>query len=821
MARARTSPWARFAMASLGALLPLSSVSVTPASTAAPPLPTFGNPTISGIQGFGFEQDVRLDTRGRVYTSVPGSLGSNLSYVWRSLDGGQTFKWIPAATQPVGKLVPMCNGGGDTELGTDSADRLYINDLALANYGTARSDDQGRTLTALPTCTSVLTAPDDRPWYAVDGDPLAGGSITLTYNVAPNATPLSLGSCTAATAALSNKLVFARSPLAGAPETAGLFFGAPQVLTQGCDEGIMGNDEVFTYGSVKRVFVMHNNDALNQIRMARCDIVPLTVSLTGYANCVDQVIYENAATINGGDFPTLTIDRAGNLFAVWEQANCGPCPATITSDTTLYFAASIDQGDHWSTPGVLPTGGLGTSVFAWPAAGDSGGVDVAFYGTPTHQACPPCKGPDSTPGDWSLYLVQSLNFTSANPAWTPPILASEHFVHRGSIQTLMGGQSGDRTLGDFLQLRIGRQGEANISYADSNSGTEALASQGMFVRQNGGSSVFAHAPIVHGAPRRVNSVTVGEHLATLDSAGISSPNQPNLEILGSQISLTSDQKQYQVKALVADLRSLAPGIGAQGTTLLWSTQWKVPSTSDPHGGAFFHAYMESVAGGTPTFWVGQNALEFTGSITMTYPGSTQVTGSYTATAPGLITINVPVDMVKEADPVNNLLYSVTTAGMTLDGNAEAVPNLFGTGIGGNLFNLIDVAPAYDFNPAVATPPFQTCHEADGDGNVNGQNSGSAHFHFDRDRCEDGGTESVDEQDPGSATDFHSTSISTAIFDDIARAVTIVGDGTDTGHPVSFTMLGIDNGSLPGFFNLILSDGYAISGTLISGSIQLR
>src|SRR5256885_2783892 len=83
-------------------------------------------------------------------------------------------------------------------------------------------------------------------------------------------------------------------------------------------------------------------------------------------------------------------------------------------------------------------------------------------------------------------MVQSLNFTSATPTWTPPILASEHFVHRGSVQTLMGGQTGDRTLGDFLQLRIGRQGAANISYADSNSDTESLASQGMFVRQNGG-----------------------------------------------------------------------------------------------------------------------------------------------------------------------------------------------------------------------------------------------------------------------------------------------------------------------------------------------
>jgi hypothetical protein len=607
--------------------------------------------------------------------------------------------------------------------------------------------------------------------------------------------------------------------LPNAPETAGLVFGAPQVLTQGCDEGIMGNDEVFTYGSVKRVFVMHNNDALNQIRMGRCDIVPVTPSTpTGYANCIDTAIFSDVNTVNGGDFPTLTIDRAGNLFAIWEQAPCGPCPNTITGDTLLYYSVSTSQGDRWTTPRVLPTGGLHTNVFAWPAAGDSGAVDVAWYGT-VAQPTFPGNGPCSVQGDWGLNLTQSLNFTNDNPVWTPPILASEHFVHRGSVQTLMGGQTGDRTLGDFLQLRIGRQGEANISYADSNSDTEALASQGMFVRQNGGSSVFAAAPVVHGAPLRVNSVTVDDHPATLDSVGMSSANQPNLEILGSQMSLSTDHSQYQIKALVADLRSLAPGTGAQGTTLVWNTQWKVPSSSDSRGGAFFHAYMESVAGGTPTFWVGQNALEFTGSVTLTYPGSTQVTGSYTATAPGLITINVPIDAVKEPDAVGSRLYSVTTTSMALNGNAEAVPTL--AGIGGNLFNLVDVAPAYDFDPAVATPPFQICHEADGDGNVNGRNGGSAHFHFDRDACEgDGAAESVDQQDPASGTDFHSTSITAATFDDITHTFTIVGDGTNAGRPVSFTMLGIDNGVLPGVFNLALSDGYAITGSLLSGSIQL-
>ena len=62
--------------------------------------PTFGHPIISGIQGVGFEQGLRLDPTNpnRLYTSAPGSLSSDTSWIWQSLDGGLTFKWVTAAT---------------------------------------------------------------------------------------------------------------------------------------------------------------------------------------------------------------------------------------------------------------------------------------------------------------------------------------------------------------------------------------------------------------------------------------------------------------------------------------------------------------------------------------------------------------------------------------------------------------------------------------------------------------------------------------------------------------------------------------------------
>src|SRR5207247_10356537 len=80
--------------------------------SSAPPRPrpaplTFGHPIISGIGGVGFEQGLRVDpsNANRLYTSVPGSLSSDTSWIWHSLDGGKTFQWVIGATPLEGKVT--------------------------------------------------------------------------------------------------------------------------------------------------------------------------------------------------------------------------------------------------------------------------------------------------------------------------------------------------------------------------------------------------------------------------------------------------------------------------------------------------------------------------------------------------------------------------------------------------------------------------------------------------------------------------------------------------------------------------------------------
>ncbi len=737
-----------------------SSVTDFPAGTAASAssskannAPTFGQPTIAGVAGWGFEADLRLDpsNASRVYMSSPDSGGSNTSWIWRSLDGGKTFKWIPAAAPLTGKVIP-CAEGGDTELAVDGAGRLYFNDLSLANFSTARSDDQGRTFTPCSN-TGVPDAGVDRQWYALDGDPTAGGSLYLAND------EVGTGAVQCGATTANNVLVMYRSPPAGVGATAGVEFGPPNRITQPgtCDEGIMGNDEVSPVATgtgqvvngapttlatpVRHVYVIHDDGSLSKILIARCFPVAFGAPITNVSdpsglNCVDLPVANlgNPATVRtGGNFPSLAIDRAGNLYAVWEQASMTNGKA---GDTALMYAYSTDEGNTWSTPVQVPTPGLANNVYAWIAAGDDGRVDIAWYGTPAHvdlvnggpQACPD-GGPDSVPGSWSLYLTQTLNGHASSVSFTPPVLASEHAVRRGGIQTIIGNQCGGatnlglsgttRTLGDFFQLRIGSKGEAQISYADSeNQDGNLYGSHAMYVAQNGGAAVYAKVQ-PKGDSILVGSASDPGGDATYDALGQSSASMPNLDITSSSVSWPSTGSCHpagtaclRVTMKVANMSTAAPASPDPDSDLVWLTQWLRPADpactstapSCANGGLNFMVYGESTGGGPVQCWVGQNALQQNADgVQLTYPGTTQITApgacSVVTGSSGKITIDVPLSDVS-LDPgvlaFGTRLYSITASTMTLQAQANSVPSL--GGVGGIPFNVIDVARGYDARP---------------------------------------------------------------------------------------------------------------------------
>src|SRR2546423_1366801 len=333
------------------------------APTSSPP--TFGHPVISGIGGVGFEQDLRLDPSNRnlVYTSSPGSLSSDTSWIWHSRDGGKTFKWITAGTPFEGKAT-ACAGGGDSELPVDSAGHLYFNDLTLANFSVARSDDGGVTFPC--NNTGVPDAAVDRQWYATDGDPVNGGGNIYLVN-----DEIGPGGPVCGNSLANNVLVMYRSPVGGVGSTAGLQFGPRNTITAdlSCDEGIMGNDEVSPVATttgqpdgsggftvlptpVKHIYVIHDDAALHQIQIGRCFPVAFgppvpNVSDPSGLNCTNILAHELGTGFKtGGDFPTMAIDKAGNLYGVWEQAPID-VKGNVTGDTGLMDFYSTAEGKNW------------------------------------------------------------------------------------------------------------------------------------------------------------------------------------------------------------------------------------------------------------------------------------------------------------------------------------------------------------------------------------------------------------------------------------------------------------------------------------------
>lgn len=722
-------------LAVIGVAAPRPQTS-SPTVLAASAPPTFGHPVISGIGGVGFEQNLRTDpsNANRLYTSAPGTLSANTSWIWRSLDAGLTFKWVPGATPLEGK-VTTCGGGGDTELAVDIAGHLYFADLTLANFSTARSDDQGANF--ICSNSGVPDAVVDRQWYALDGDPTNGGSIYLTNDEIGPGAP-SCGSSVG-----NNLLVMYRSPVGGATATAGIQFG-PRNAISGvgtCNEGIMGNNEVSpvatTLGQpatgggyttlpapVKHVFVIHDDAAFQKIFIGRCFPVAFgppvpNVSDPSGLNCTDILVSDlGTSQKTGGSFPTMAIDKAGNLYAVWEQAPINGS-GQITGDTVLKYSFSKDQGNTWSAPMTIDTSGspfgvLRNNVFAWIAAGDDGRVGIAWYGTPGAPTYP-SNGPDSCPAtcDWSLWYTQSLNAHDAAPVFTAPVQASGHFTHRGSIQTVMGGQNGDRSLGDFIQLRIGALGEAQMSYADSNNINEAFAPHGMFVRQDGGDGLYAAtSPVSIPNRKPFNAVADTAGDGRYEAGGVVSSNMPQLDIVGSSIRTvtttpcTEAAPCYQVVMQINNL-NLAPTTSQDpDPDLVWLTQWLVPSTSDVHGGKNFFVYAESTNGGALQCFAGENAVAIVGGgVTLTYPGATTLPAANcqsTLGPNGKITIYVPLSAVSVKDPLDNKLHEVTASTMTLQNAANTSPSF--AGIGGSLFNLIDVAQSYVYDPTFATTP---------------------------------------------------------------------------------------------------------------------
>jgi hypothetical protein len=734
--------------ASAGALLIVLVAAATVASAAAfrrVPRATqaapigFSHAVVVDQQRPGFEPDVKVDSTGVAYTSVPFGFSTTQSFVWSSRDGGNSYQLTPGNLGP-GK-PSTCVGGGDTDLFLDSNNALYFSDLqGLTNISNSMSTDGGATWST--NCAGAPNTPDDRMWFAGTGSS-AGANLTLyqDYDAVDSALPNG-GNQLVET--VSHDGTHFTPVLNSAGLTSGCTGADVNCVTD--NEGISGNQVVDP--TTGNVFIAHTTVNGNSaggavgVQVSEGKITPgtttsavwsespnLDASLCPDATCVDAG--GNPEELAGENFASIARDSAGYLYVAF---TAGPLDHASSSDSNfgaltqpeqIYVVHSLQPAGAdpstltWSAPTPITGTGAsaGTNTFPWIAAGSDGRVDVVWYHTSEASEQGTCASGSGTctvygagnfnNAEWSVQMGQSLNANTAGPAYTTADV-SETYIKHGQICTNGIGcaTGGDRSLGDFLQVTPDPQGAAVVSYVfDTSADTAAGEDAGPEVisRQLSGPSLFPSLGSVtqgSGPGFAMGSVTdpIGDDYYPAN--GTRSAAGSDLDLTGASLANGSDSTLVAT-IHVHSLKSLAATSALGGPDASWLIRWTVVRPGATGNGDIFYAGMDNNAGaggsGKPSFFAGDtsgippaNSAEHTKYIT--YPQTHVLTASQAAYDPstGVITMHIPLSDVG-GPAVGTALYSGTAFSATSTAPQSAT----------TLFNLTDATTPFEL---VIGPP---------------------------------------------------------------------------------------------------------------------
>ncbi|PYR94190.1 MAG: hypothetical protein DMF84_06480 [Acidobacteria bacterium] len=135
---------------------------------------------------------------------------------------------------------------------------------------------------------------------------------------------------------------------------------------------------------------------------------------------------------------TLAVDRADNVYAVWQDGTF----------RLPFLSVSKDHGATWSTPIMMAPPGVHEVNFPTIAAGDAGRIVVLFPGS-TSQNFSDATRP------WNIYVVVSVNALDASPTfiWTTANDPKDP-VHRGDCGPGRCDAQDGGSMFDFLNIVV-------------------------------------------------------------------------------------------------------------------------------------------------------------------------------------------------------------------------------------------------------------------------------------------------------------------------------------------------------------------------------
>jgi hypothetical protein len=825
------------------------------------------------------EPDIGIDPQGRVFVSGPTGTGTQRSTWFGSVDGGHTFRAMAQKKPPDSVITTPAPapGGGDTDINFDRSGKQYFADLyalaclRVAVTGPVNSGATDQENVFPGGCAAIPGA--DRQWLAVY-DPTEDTPNQSAYRAAGGKTPLIYLEYNNLSGAQWNKstdgLIYMNATAGEVPPGTGVTYtpfgadGYPAIdqvsgkvfQAAGCNAKTCGGSATSTtpglymnIGTPDSTGTLHFLDDAGSGNQNLIKLIKIADTPTGSPDTL---------------FSVLSMDSARNLIVVWCITGTTPADRQV-----FVSAASAASGwTSWSNPFQVSDAstvtGDAVNVFPWIKAGGPGRADAVWYGSDKN------VDPSSQNGQaWNVFMNQVVFPTNSNGSVTGAaptanlVKVTPHPMHYNDVCLQGTGcitSQGNRNLADFFVVTIDQTGAAEIVYDDTSNGLvqpgftptnkqfldHAGAGVITIARQSSGTSLFG-APVSGPSNAPVAGLTdpAGDALFPV----IGGNNQRGMDIRSSQLQLSPDGQTLNVTMQVIDLTN--PGLTATAiagsTNVQYVTRWlmRMPTATGLQY-TIYYAAMENTLANQPIFYAGlaqsidlcsvsacfPHVITYPEPLPSTLPlnanpalytGKTE-TGtilcpvSPTADNPCSLTVRVKVTDVG-SPTANTLLEEVGgyTFGATLQ---EGMENN-GTAEADTVPLEIDGVCCYNFQASVANTFPPPCHEGDGEGDVSDGRGGSAHMRFDADGCKDGDADAIQENDSNTGDSFQSDRFTAVTFNDALSNVTILGTGTHNGKPVTFTLVAVNGLAGVGTSNLTLSDGYAVGGTLLSGSIQLR
>ncbi|HEV3231335.1 MAG TPA: hypothetical protein VG245_03675, partial [Candidatus Dormibacteraeota bacterium] len=606
--------------AGLALAMGVSMSTAEAAPAAGPPLrPTggisFGRETLADPFRLGFEPGLQVSQDGTVYETPIFGFVTTQAFIERSDDGGQTFNTL--GLPGVGKTTP-CSGGGDIDVATTPVNDIYFGDLGYApEVPVGLSSDHGNTF--VPSCLSNLVVAvgsfADRQWMTTD---TVHGREWLIYRdgLLTPGTPVDQ-------AFYGEHIKYAT--YATTPGSA----GATQIAfsdlctTGGVGVACMTDVQVAGAPITDNTGSGRGNTYLPM--RANNNLEVAVINPDAATTVVERVVLAGADAVL---FPTVAADRAGNLYFAWVNP---PDPTKPNKPGyQLNYTTSQDQGRTWSTPVTVNGAPVRTAIMPWLAAGDTGRVDLAFYGSPVADV------PDNNFGPWNLYMEQTLNGLSPNPTWSQA-LATDRPNHvdavcqQGLFCSTVSGPQGDRQLGDFFKVNLDASGRALIAFDDGNNQLGDLAAGGplaepsfaAMVRQATGPSLYSAVGQVPAIPVPTNSSSRPDHQNPVPFVSPAGPG-PSVDALNLQSSAISRTPDGSIKVTlkVKNLDAVGAVTPPALPVATYLTRWWF-------GGKIYFASAEDVGGASWSYFAGEAApvQDGDGIKYAYYPDFTAATGT--------------------------------------------------------------------------------------------------------------------------------------------------------------------------------------------------